>query len=404
VDAKTAATTRVHIEHLVNAACHGMATPAATAQWLSTIGDRLHDRLARAGLVAPRERMTLGGLLDGFLKAHATAKPGTRVAWSQVMRDLRDFFGGERDLGAITADDAERFRLHLADRSLAEYTIVKRLQKARQFFRYAERRGWLQKNPFVDVKHRGGNPADRQHYVSEADTLRLMEAAPDWVWRTIIALSRFAGLRCPSEVLSLRWQDVDLPAGTMWVRSPKTERYGEGRLVPIFVRLRPYLEGAWEMAREGQTHVIPEERYLPASRGPAGWRNANLRTTFSKIVARAGLGRWNRLFHALRASCETDVAAEFPVGATCRWLGNSRAIAARHYLQPRDADFQKASGVAQKAARRPAELPRNDSQRNTRTPAFAEKCEGVWVCTSVQVETSGLEPPTPGLQSRCSPD
>jgi len=25
------------------------------------------------------------------------------------------------------------------------------------------------------------------------------------------------------------------------------------------------------------------------------------------------------------------------------------------------------------------------------------------LCTTVQVETSGLEPPTPGLQSRCSP-
>ena len=63
-------------------------------------------------------------------------------------------------------------------------------------------------------------------------------------WRLIFALSRYGGLRCPSEHLGLPWGDVDLDAGRMLVRSPKTERH-EGkaeRVVPIFPELRPYLQ------------------------------------------------------------------------------------------------------------------------------------------------------------------
>ena len=227
-------------------------------------------------------------------------------------------------------------------------------------------------------------------------------------WHSRSSVYRFGGLRCPSEVLSLPWADVDLPAGTMWVRSPKTEHHagGEGRLVPIFGRLRPYLEEAWDRAREGQTHVIPEDRYLSASQGPAGWRNANLRTTFAKIIGRAGLKPWERLFHAMRASCETDLSAEFPIGAVCRWLGNTRAVAARHYLQPRDADFQRAIGGGEKSgaleahnpAQKPSEIVRGGSQFPTEPLAAC----GVLRCMSEPnsllhndlVEDIGLEPTT----------
>ncbi len=94
---------------------------------------------------------------------------------------------------------------------------------------------------------------------------------------------------------------------------------------PLFDRLRPYLDAAWEAAQEGQTHVIPENLYLPAANGPSGWVNCNLRTTFEKIVRRAGLEPWPRLFHALRASWETDLAREYPITTVCRWIGNTVA-------------------------------------------------------------------------------
>ena len=133
-------------------------------------------------------------------------------------------------------------------------------------------------------------------------------------------------------------------SGAMTVISPKTEGHGQGsRVVPMFDRLRPHLEEAWEMARVGQTHVIPEDGFLPSALGPNGWINCNLRTTFQKIVVRAGLDPWPRLFHNLRASCESDLAREYPITTACKWIGNTIAIAARHYVQVTDSDFQKAA-------------------------------------------------------------
>lgn len=38
----------------------------------------------------------------------------------------------------------------------------------------------------------------------------------------------------------------------------------------------------------------------------------NLRTTLFKIIGRAGVKPWSRLFQNMRASCATDWVEEFP--------------------------------------------------------------------------------------------
>jgi integrase len=65
-------------------------------------------------------------------------------------------------------------------------------------------------------------------------------------WRLLIALCRYGGLRCPSEVLSLKWEHIHWAEGRMTVPSPKTEHHdgGESREVPLFPELRPFLEAA----------------------------------------------------------------------------------------------------------------------------------------------------------------
>ncbi len=100
---------------------------------------------------------------------------------------------------------------------------------------------------------------------------------------------RYGGLRRPSQVLSLRWQDIDWESGRMRVTSPKTERLAgkDSRLVPVFLESRPYLEEAFPAAPEGTVYVV--ERYRQASMVPKGWRNCNLRTQFERIIKRAGL-------------------------------------------------------------------------------------------------------------------
>lgn len=107
------------------------------------------------------------------------------------------------------------------------------------------------------------------------------------------------------------------------------------RVVPIFPELRPYLEAAFNLASPRTVNVI--NRYRKA--------NANLRTQLERIIKRAGLKSWPKLFHNLRASCETDLAKIHPIKAVCDWIGNSVTVAQRHYLQTTEEDFAKATGI-----------------------------------------------------------
>ncbi|MCC6951881.1 MAG: site-specific integrase [Phycisphaerales bacterium] len=172
-----------------------------------------------------------------------------------------------------------------------------------------------------------------------------------------IALSRFAGLRCPSEVAGLRWGDIVWDKGRMTVRSPKTANH-EGhavRVVPIAPELRPILQDLFEGAEVGVEAVVPRLR------DPA----VNLRTQFERIIAKAGVKPWPRLFHYMRASCATDWVERFPAHVVAGWLGHSPLIAARHYLQTRNAHFDLAAGVG--AGRAAAANPATHTRPNHTT-------------------------------------
>ena len=115
------------------------------------------------------------------------------------------------------------------------------------------------------------------------------------------------------------------------------------RDLPIFPELRPYLEDVFDQAAVGSEYVLPSLQREAVQRGD--WRAVNLRTRFQKIIKKAGLTSWPRLWHNLRASRQTELEEHFPSHVVCVWLGNSEAVARKHYLQVREDDFQKAARI-----------------------------------------------------------
>jgi len=125
---------------------------------------------------------------------------------------------------------------------------------------------------------------------------------------------------------------------------------GKGyRVIPLFADVRPYLEAAWDQAPEGAEYVFPEE-YRRRAKGKHGWAGCNLRSTLEKIIKRAKVSQWTRLWHSMRASCETDLAREYPLAVVAKWLGNTVAVAMRHYVDVTDADFERAAQRTQTAS------------------------------------------------------
>jgi hypothetical protein len=87
------------------------------------------------------------------------------------------------------------------------------------------------------------------------------------------------------------------------------------------------------------------EWYRAAANTAMGWKNANLRSEMTRLLRRAGVSGWPRLFHSMRASRQTELQREFPLHVVCSWLGNSPRIAQQSYLLVTDDDFAKAAGA-----------------------------------------------------------
>ena len=413
---------KLRVEQLLAANALNQPPDSELTAWLARLDSAFVKKLAVAGLIeAPQDEQNassvkLGAFLDSWQATRKNDyKPASLIAWGQVIDAMKAFFGTDCPIASVTATQGEAFRQSMVNAGLRATTIHKRLQTARMVFSHAKRQSLVSTNPFEYIRHRPGDASERRAYVPAEDVERVIEFAPNVTWKLLIALSRFAGLRVPSEALSLRWQDVDWERERLTVPSPKTQHLAGRayRVIPLFPAIRPFLDAAWEQAPEGAVYVIPEE-YRRRAQGPGGWANANLRTTFEKIIRRAGLESWPRLWHSMRASCETDLARKFPLAVVAKWLGNTQAVAMRHYVDVTDADFEKAIQTtktgSEKAAQNPAQFQAVLNRRELQSGLCdirksPEKQHSAVPCSTVQVSTleaGGIEPPSRGVATWAS--
>ncbi|MBX3441381.1 MAG: site-specific integrase [Planctomyces sp.] len=210
----------------------------------------------------------------------------------------------------------------------------RRIGRAKQFWNAAIDSEQAEKNPFTKLSANVRGNRERFQHVTVEDAEKVLDACPNLQWRLVFALARFGGIRTPSETFALTWEDVDWESNRVLIRSPKTEHHeGKGsRVIPLFPELLPLLREAWDAAPEGATHVVTIGRDA----------KMNLRTGLQRIIERAKVTPWPKLFHNLRASRQTELAQQFPIHVVCEWLGNSKLVAAEHYLRVTDGDFARA--------------------------------------------------------------
>jgi integrase len=354
VPERYAETVKRHVEDLISAKAGGMAPTPATSKWLTTIDRALSQKLADAGLIDNAtdraETITLDRFLSDYLSARSDLKPGTLFKLELTKINLTDFFGPDRLLSTITPGDADDWRRWLRRKTpskpgeptppgFADNTARRTCGRAKQFFEAARRKKLISESPFEDIgdcQVRANKARDR--FITADEAKRVLDACPNAQWRLLFALSRFGGLRCPSEHVGLRWSDIDWANNRFTVHSPKTEHHEgkESRVVPIFPELRPYLEAAWAESPKDAEYVLTIASLRSA--------RPNCRTHMQRIIKKAGLTPWPKLFHNLRASRQTELEAQgFPTHVVCAWLGNSPKVANEHYLRVTEADFQKAA-------------------------------------------------------------
>lgn len=323
---------RRRIESLAAALTLGQLPDTRTLEWLTEIDRELYQRIAAVGLTEQRSSATS---LDELLKSHAASmgiKESSKSTFAHTARNLREYFGGNRDYRRITTGDAKEFRTWLTGSArkkgakgspLAAATVSRRCRRSRQIFAYAVEKRWIPLNPFTGMRGWTESNRDRDHYVSRGDTEKLLAAA-DPQMRLLIAIARYGGVRCPSEAAPFQWDWIHWENGTMRIRAPKTERYPDGsqRTTPISADLRQHLDDAWAIAESNQPLLLPDLQLSANALSKRLWA----------ICERAGVRPWKKPWNNMRASCETDWIAEhkdiFQVAA---WMGHSPQVALQHY-------------------------------------------------------------------------
>jgi integrase len=366
-----------------------------TARWIADLPDDIHNKLSAVGLVTQRASVTsqtLEKFLNEYTQSRSDVKHNTQTVYGRTVNHLITHFGSDRLLSDITPGQADEWRLYLVKCGLAQNTTNRTCGIARQFFRAAQRRKLIDENPFSELKSSVGSNKAREYFLSRQDAEKVIETCPDTQWRLIFTLARYGGLRTPSEILLLKWADVNWEKHRILVHSPKTEHHpgGESRLIPIFPELYPHLLAAYEEAETGTEYVITSYR-------KAG---LNLRTQLMRIIAKAGLKPWPKLFQNLRSTRETELTEHWPEHVVCNWLGNTRIVARKHYLQITDEHFEKA---AQNAAQYEAvqvsnnkEVTMNNDNENADLPLVTAKYSSG---KEFKLGGTGLEPVTSCVSS-----
>ena len=359
---KAADTCKVMIERLIEAQRLGVALDGPTAAWVKNLDSTLRDRLRRVGLLQGPPHQTLERFLNDYIeqrRRRGDVGGRTVTLWRQTVGQLVGFFGPDKPLHAITAQDAERWAAWLrADCKLGENTVRRRCGWAKQFFRHALRHAMISENPFSGLVSAVRPVPERRFFVDRDTVAQVLEQLPNREWRLLFLLARFQGLRVPSEIKNLRWSDVNWDSMTLVIHSPKTARHQgrDKRICPIFPEVQEELRAAFDDAPPGSEWVLP--RLRSTQRGI-------LHACLCRTITRAGLTVWPRLFTNLRSSRATELVDAYPSHVAAAWLGHTEIIADVHYRQVTPAHLHRATTeatgampwAAQKAAQYPAVSP-----------------------------------------------
>lgn len=311
----------------------------ATAE---AVRDELIGR-RRRGERIPSSKTTFGEVAAAWFEAQTSIRPGTRDRYEVAMRVhvLPRF--ENRPIGRITEDDISDLIRDLLDgrdarrrprRALTPWGVRAVLTPLSRVFSFAIRRGFASSNPVRGLE-RGERPSVGKRelrILSTEEVNRLLDAC-DETTEVFVALSAFTGARL-SEVLGLRWDDVDLDAGSIRIRRQLSR---DGRLVEPKtdaakreVVVMPSLANLLRQHRLRLPFSVDTDFvFSTAKRTPLD--QSNVRRSFGRAVRQAGLEHL-RLHDLRHVAASAWIAAGVDPVTVSRQLGHADpAITLRVY-------------------------------------------------------------------------
>ena len=274
--------------------------------------DRYEAERWLAGFIAaqnaPPPSPDINWILDRYEQEKQNAKSFDRI--TSHLRAVRAEFGPVQPSDLSVSSVIRKWR-HSGS---ADGTIRTRLLYLRAALGWAEKMSFIDRAPFIPAPPPG---EARNRHLTRDEFKRLYMAAEEPHIRTFLALGVFSGLRAGA-ILSLTWDQIDQQR--MLVRPEGGSANKKRASVPITPALALSLGHALWLAN-----------------GPyvVHWRGQQVKSVkkgFKRAVERSGIAPVT--IHDLRRTCAVWQAdAGVPIERIAEWLGDSVAIARKHYAR-----------------------------------------------------------------------
>lgn len=363
---RAAETAKLHIETLYQCKLLEAAPGGRTRAWLDSLPAEILNRIADKGLCAHRhdEVHTIDNVCQKFIewKRNLGRKPASIVVYENAVRMLVHYFGADRDIASIAPgeiDDMVAWAYVSGGQNddgdytepLAATTHSRRFQNIKSIFNRAARMKWLPMADFYQLfdslPKQVRTNRKRRAMTPESAVYAAMKHALNNEQRLIFALARWAGIRMPSELIRITWQDVDRESEKLLIRAPKQEHNEESkheRKIPIWPEIRPYLDIAEKEFIDRSYRRYPDEPLDMSQPVISRYRSTNTsshRQMFLRACYRAGLtshaneSPWPKLWLNMRSTRVTELRQKYPKwpDAVNYWMNHSEQISQQHYQQ-----------------------------------------------------------------------
>lgn len=279
--------------------------PGLTTSQLQKVLNEVSEKVLGESVEVP----TVDDYLKDWLKSVGVriAKP-TLTRYEGTVEQFIQHLGAKarHPVSGITPKDIEAFQTARLAAKRAPKTVIVDMKTLSTAFGRAEAYGIILKNPVEPVRRPKEECSEREVFSLE-EVQKLVNAAPNLEWQTLILLGYFLGARL-SDCVHMKWENVHPEEGVIVYHQRKT---GKKVTVPMHYHVIEHLNYRSRFGTKGQLCPTLASRVTGGRNGLSG--------AFRRIVEKAGLdvgiieGKGvrkfsKRSFHSLRHSFSSVLA------------------------------------------------------------------------------------------------
>lgn len=303
----------------------GFATKSEAQQYEAM----MKNKLANPSYVPPtasQRRLTVRDYLAEWVERHGNAnlRPSTKASYQSHIRNHINPYIGDVYLGQLTPGMLDDMFAKLMDKGLSPSSVKYAHRIIGVALEHARKYHYIESNPARDVITKFGKQGKTPDPYTVEEMRQLFAHTAGTDWEMLVVLGGLYGLRL-SEILGLRWRNVDLenktfgvveqlsfalPAGTTYVENMAPVKSSERTLpitdltLPYFIRQKERQKEQKCLLRMAGEPYYDNDLVLTQPNGTPK-RRERVSTNFGQFLRHQGLRHIR--FHDLRHSAATNM-------------------------------------------------------------------------------------------------